>query len=94
MKHSEQELGTVTVLLDRLAKQRLPRLLAIKAEVDKGECLNSMDLQYLGEVLGDSNRIRALIEKFPEHRDLVDTVSNLYHEVTAKALENEKQRSK
>jgi len=92
MKHSEQDLGTVTVLLERMAKQRLPRLLAIKAEVDKGECLNSIDLQYLSEVLNESSRIRALIEKFPEHRDLVDTVSNLYHEVTGKALENEKKR--
>lgn len=94
MKHDEKDLGTVTVLLERMAKQRLPRLLEIKASVDGGECLSSVDLAYLEEVLSESGRSRQLIEHFPEHRDLVNKVANLYQEVTAKALENEKQRTK
>lgn len=94
MKHSEQELGTITVLLERMAKQRLPRLLEIKADVDKGKRLSSTDLEYLVEVLAEAGRARQLIEHFPEHQSLVNKVATLYQEVTTKALENEKLNSK
>lgn len=94
MTHSEQELGTVTVLLERMAKQRLPRMLEIKERVDKGECLDNADLEFLQHILAEANQNRQYVEKFPEHRELVKTVANLYQQITSKALENEQQHKK
>lgn len=94
MKHTEQDMGTVTVLLERMAKQRLPRMLEIKERVDKGECLDGMDMEFLQDILQDASQNRKYVEKFPEHKELVATVANLYQQITSKALENEKQRGK
>lgn len=94
MKHSEQDLGTVTVLLERMAKQSLPRMLEIKERVDKGECLDSMDMEFLQHILQDANQNRQYVDKFPEHAELVKNVANLYQQITSKALENEKRRGK
>lgn len=94
VEHSEEEKAIGLVLLKQLAEQRLPRLLDIKAEVDRGELLNDFDIEYLESAFHDASRNRQHIVHFPEYGDIVGRVANLYAEITSKALENERARKK
>ena len=40
MSESTEDVGLITVLLQRLETQRLPRALALKDKVDRGELLD------------------------------------------------------
>lgn len=90
MTTPEQDAGVLSVLIERFESQRLPRALALKDKVDKGECLDEFDLAFLQEVFADSTRIMPMLERHPEHRALVSQATSLYSEITAKALANEK----
>jgi hypothetical protein len=90
MSDSSKDLGVITVLLQRLEEQRLPRALALKKKVDQGERLDDSDIAFLEQVLADANEAKPLLERHPEYQTLVSRVVNLYKEITDKALENEK----
>jgi hypothetical protein len=90
MADESMDLGTVQVLLDRLNKQRLPRLLELKTRVDRGEKLGDLDITHMQEALAGANQLAPLIKRNPEVAPLVARVIGLYKEVADKALENEK----
>ncbi len=90
MTGSEQDAGIMEVLLERFEKQRLPRALALKEKVDKGEPLDEWDTAYLEEVLEDAQQVKTLIDRHPEYQDLYTRGVHLYKEITDKALENAK----
>ena len=90
MSESSQDLGLIMVLLKRLETQRLPRALALKERVDRGEQLYDTDLAFLGEVFADTGKVKPLLDRYPEYHELAARLVNLYKEITAKALENEK----
>ena len=90
MSESSQDLGLITVLLQRLETQRLPRALSLKDKVDRGEVLDDFDIGFLEEVFADTSNVRPLVAQHPEYQDLVARMMNLYKEITDKALENEK----
>lgn len=92
MTKTQEELGVITALLDRLANRRLPRVLDIKKKVDAGEKLDSTDLAYLDRILEDAEEVQRMmaINPQPEYEELMAQVAHLYKEITAKALENEK----
>jgi hypothetical protein len=81
--------GVAQVLLMRLDNERLPRALALKELVDRGERLSDYDQIYLKRVLDEATAVRLAAAKQPEYRDLVEKLSSLYDEITRKALENE-----
>jgi hypothetical protein len=93
MSHTERETGTINILLERLNKERLPRLLEIKSHVDAGECLQDLDIEYLAHSLQDANDNRQHFAAFPEYADIASNIVRLYHEITERALENEKARA-
>ena len=70
MSESTEDLGVITVLLERLETQRLPRALALKDKVDRGEVLDDFDLGFLNEVFADANSLRPLVAKHPEYEEL------------------------
>lgn len=89
MTDRNRETGVITALLERLEKQRLPRILAIKASLDTGNKLADYEIEYLDEVLADAGRAKDLVDRHPELASLAARVLHLYKEIMDKALENE-----
>jgi len=90
MEHDSKDAGVILALLQRFNTQRLPRLLTLKAQVDKGEVLNELDIEFLSQVFSDAKSSEPLLRRHPEYKDLVARANHLYKEIMDKALENEK----
>lgn len=87
--NSDAELGISEVLIERLARDRLPRILKIKEHVDQGLALDDAELGFLQRVMQDAQDNQHLVDSLPECRDLFAQVIHLYHDITEKALHNE-----
>jgi hypothetical protein len=90
MTDTSKDAGVIQVLVERFEKQRLPRVLDIKAKVDRGELLEDFDIAFMDEVLKDTQENKALVERHPEWQKVAAQAISLYNEITEKALENEK----
>ena len=82
----------IAVLIERLERQRLPRLLALEEKVNNGEPLASFDIEYLENAIADARNVFPLVERHPEYQSLASKVIGLYKEITDKALEIEKRQ--
>ena len=85
-----KDTGTAMALLERFRTQRLPRALKIKDRVDQGERLEDTDLTFLKEVLESAGQIQGLVERHPEYQEIYSRSVELYHDITTRALANEK----
>lgn len=81
--------GVIALLMKRFESERLPRALAMKERVDRGERLDEGDLIFLSKVLEDSREITRLATTYPEYQKLYAQRAALLHEITQKALNNE-----
>jgi hypothetical protein len=81
--------GVARVLMERFEKQRLPRILVIKKNLDNGGTLSELDISFLEEVFQDAQRNKHLADEVPECQSLFARVVHLYHEISAQALRNE-----
>ena len=89
MTDTDKEAGIIQALAKRLETQRLPRALALKEKVDRGERLNDLDIAFLDEVFSDSTRMKPMIDRHPEWHKVFILVSGLYEDIVSKAKENE-----
>jgi len=90
MTNKQDDTGVLAALIQRLESQRLPKLLALKEEVDKGQRLSDHDLHFLQEVLTDAQHVAPMVAKHPELAILASKLTTLYREITETALANEK----
>ena len=90
MTDKQNEAGVLSVLIQRLESQRLPRLLEIKKSVDEGARLSDYDLNFLQEVLTDAQNVAPMVANHPELGALASKLTTLYREITETALANEK----
>ena len=81
--------GIALAILERFEKIRLPRTLDIKEKVYRGEKLDDFDIEFLEEVLRDSEEIKRYVDQRPDFQSLYTRAVGLYGEITKKALENE-----
>ncbi len=65
------------MVVNRLNSRCLPRMLALKARVDKGDRLSSSDIVFPARVLADAGRIRLFIDRIAEYRGLDVTGQSL-----------------
>ncbi len=92
MLDDNAKLGISEVLIERLEKDRLPRILKIKERVDQGMALDETDLAFLERMLDDAQENHLLIDSLPECRDLFAKVIHIYRDITTKALDNEEHK--
>jgi len=90
MAEVSKDTGIAITIIERFETQRLPRALALKVRVDRGERLSDMDIAFLKTVFDDAQHINALVQKHPEWQSTVARAIGLYTEITNKALANEK----
>jgi hypothetical protein len=90
MSNEISDIGLIEVLLERLEKQRLPRLLDIEKKVDAGESLLDEDLEFLEHAITDGRKIMPLIDRHPEYQHLTVQVVQLYKKITEKAMQIDK----
>ena len=89
MSELSKDAGVISALLQRLETQRLPKALALKDKVDRGEKLSDFDIEFLEEVFADANNVKPILNRHPEYRKLAARVIHLYKEIMDKAMENE-----
>lgn len=92
MSETTSDEGVIAVLIERLERQRLPRLLALEEKVNNGEPLASFDIEYLENAIADAHKVFPLVERHPEYQSLASKVIGLYKEIAGKALEIEKRQ--
>lgn len=88
MNHAA-EIGISRVLIERLQRDRLPRILKIKEHVDAGQALDDSQLGFLQKVLQDAHDNASLVDSLPDCRELFAQVIHLCHDITERALQNE-----
>ena len=90
MAQVPKDMGVIAVLAKRMVEERLPKALALKERVDRGEVLNELDLAFLEQVVADANQARPLMKDNPRVLEVAGRMLQLYKEITTKALENQK----
>ena len=90
MSESTKDTAVISVLLQRLESQRLPRALSLKEKVAGGKPLNEFDIEFLEEAIADAKNVKPLVDRHPEYQALAVQVIHLYKEIMDLAMENEK----
>ena len=90
MKQSEKDAGTIAALMLRFQQTRLPRANRLLEKVNGGELLSDSDIRFLKRVYRDSRANQSLVRRNPEYLNFVTGFIDLYTEIIAKGLENEK----
>ena len=94
MAQVSKEIGVIAVLAKRMVEERLPKALALKERVDRGEVLNGLDMDFLEQVVTDANTLRPMMKDNPRVLEVAGRMLQLYKEITTKALENEQAKKK
>jgi hypothetical protein len=82
--------GLIAVLMERLEKQRLPKLLALKEKVDSGQSPSDEDLDFLEKSIVDARKAIPLIDRHPEYQSMSAQIMALYKVISEKSLQMEK----
>lgn len=89
MTDNSKDLGVVTTILERFAKQTLPKVYEIKKRVDSGDRLDQWDIDYLRQLAERTEEIKPLVDRNPQYQEMYVQAVHLYKDITEKALVNE-----
>jgi len=84
----------IEVLVQRFETQQLGRILELKRSVDAGQPLSDYEQDFLEDICREAMDSKPLVDRFPEYQPLFARTVGLYHEITTRALENERRRSR
>lgn len=90
MDQSDIDEGTIAALLLRMEEIRLPRARRLQVKTNAGELLSNSDIRFLKRVHDDYQANQALMLRNPEYSYLMSCFIDMYAEIIAKGLENEK----
>ena len=90
MDQSEKDQGTIAALMIRMYEIRLPRARRLQVKVNAGELLSNSDIRFLKRVHDDYQANQALMLRNPDYSHLMSCFIDLYAEIIAGGLENEK----
>lgn len=94
--HRDKDLdedGVSQVIIERFVHYRLPILLNIREDMEEGKTLSEGELELLARVAQRAHQINKFAHLYPDNKELVAKVINLFHEITEKALDNELKQS-
>ncbi|MEM1410975.1 MAG: hypothetical protein AAGH19_01350 [Pseudomonadota bacterium] len=89
MDQKEEDIGSLTMVLERFTEYRLPRAERMLDRVNAGERLTDIDLNWLKRINAEGRYNRDLIRRNPEYHELATRMVDLYSQIMEKALENE-----
>jgi hypothetical protein len=89
MSELSKDIGVLTALVQRLENTRLPRVIEMKERVERGEVLDDHDLDFLEKVFGEVGELKPFLDRNPQYQDIAGRMTQLYKEITTKALANE-----
>jgi len=92
MDQSEKDQGTIAALMIRMEEIRLPRARRLQVKVNTGGLLSQSDINFLKRVHNDYQANHALMLRNPDYSYLMSCFIDLYAEIIARGLENEKAR--
>ena len=90
MAEISKDLGMFAVLAKRMVEERLPKALALKERVERGEKLGDLDMEFLEEVVRGARELLPKVKENPQAESVAARMLQLYAEITEKALANEK----
>lgn len=90
MDQNTEDTGTLAALMIRMKEYRLPRAKRMLARVNAGEKLRDSDIDFLKRVYNDSRNNQPLVARHPEYHKLISQAIDLYTEIIAKGLDNER----
>jgi hypothetical protein len=90
MDQSEEDAGTIEVLILRMEETRIPRAKRLLDKVNVGDTLSNNDIRFLKRVYRDNRANQSLILRNPDYFKLMAGFIDLYSEIIEKAFENEK----
>ena len=92
MAHILDDKGTLQVVLQDYELHKLPRMLVVKEQVDKGGLLSDIDLKFLKDMYREIHRYESFIDEHKEYRVLYKDFVQLYCAIMDTALLNERRK--
>ncbi len=91
MNGSDKDKGMIEVILERMGKQRLPRLIKIRDNLNNNQKLTDYDIEFLEEVFCDTqdNHHLAKDSNDEDLQIMFVKVVDLYKDIMDKAAKNE-----
>lgn len=85
MSIDKNDTGVILSILESFEKQRLPRIIEIQEQLNKGYPLNEFDIEFLSEALHDSECMIPYLERNQEYKAVFTQFVSLYKSVTDEA---------
>ena len=90
MSNSGKNNSIALALVERFDSMWLPRALEIRQRMDEGEILMDFDISFLKGIVQEAINNKHYADEMPELHKIYAQAVALYHEITEKALANEK----